>query len=101
MSRGKASSVPEYSGALRRGLSARSWIPTLAGRATGPPRCFKAPRIRSSTGFTSSTRCFHGVRRTYAVVSDQAAITGAVNRIFASYPFVAGRATAVPVAEAR
>jgi hypothetical protein len=31
----------------------------------------------------------------------EAAITGAVNRIFASYPFVAGRATPVPVAEAR
>ena len=31
----------------------------------------------------------------------EAAITGAVNRIFASYPFVAGRATAVPVAEAK
>ena len=30
----------------------------------------------------------------------EAAITGAVNRIFASYPFVAGRATPVPVAEA-
>ena len=29
----------------------------------------------------------------------EAAITGAVNRIFASYPFVAGRATPVPVAE--
>ena len=31
----------------------------------------------------------------------EAAITGAVNRIFASYPFVAGRATPVPVAEAK
>ena len=31
----------------------------------------------------------------------EAAITGAVNRIFAAYPFVAGRATAVPVAEAK
>jgi len=37
MSRGKASSVPEISGALRRGLSARSWIPALADRVTGPP----------------------------------------------------------------
>jgi hypothetical protein len=45
MSRGKASSVPEYSGAFRRGLSARSWIPTLAGRATGPPVCFWIPRF--------------------------------------------------------
>ena len=31
----------------------------------------------------------------------EAAITGAVNRIFASYPFVAGRATPVPVADAK
>ena len=31
----------------------------------------------------------------------EAAITGAVNRIFASHPFVAGRATPVPVAEAK
>jgi small subunit ribosomal protein S10 len=55
MSRGKASSAPEMSGAYRRGLSARSWIPALADRATGPP-------------FVSSAalqdRCFHGVRRT-------------------------------------
>jgi hypothetical protein len=31
----------------------------------------------------------------------EAAITGAVTRIFAHYPFVAGRATPVPVAEAK